>query len=340
MDKQPATPHSPSTQPGQALYGQVANGHQLEMAPGLSTSCPHISAPVCVGISHIPKTDALPRTTGMCVPQSRRAVGVSWDSSAQLVAGGPTAPALPPHGAALTHGWLPVPPSRPQRLATQPNTKLQGGKRANQSAGGGHTLPPQTFMPKCLHPWDHQPLVTGAVMAPACAASPVPDCWHQAGTGGAAPPGGFALHPAPGCWQGCPGSLPSRLPGAGLWAGQHPGNTAGPALAPCHHLQAPGWALGAAAAPGARGSWRPQLWERRDAVHGGSLLPWTRQAPSSPVRTAGICRAALSILPPLPAAGPALLPLQAHTRTGLCHQHLWGLTLGAGFLGVSRLLAA
>lgn len=31
---------------------------------------------------------------------------------------------------------------------------------------------------------------------------------------------------------------------------------------------------------------------------------------------------------------------QTRTQTGLCHGHLWGLTLTSGFLGVSRLLAA
>jgi len=166
-----------------------------------------------------------------------------------------------------------------------PTPSYREGKGGHRGQLGGPHAPPTPMPSSCLHPRDRQPLAKSAVMAPAHATSSVPGCTgcqHWAGPGGVAPPGGFAPHWAPGQWQGCPGSLPSGLPGAAPWAGQHPGNRAGPAPAPCHHLQGLDWAPGPAAAPGARGSPRPRLQERRGSAQGkpaaetppGAWLPY------------------------------------------------------------------
>lgn len=285
---------------------------------------------------------------------SRRARGQWGPPGAALPSlegrrGGATAPALPPHGAALTRWWLPTPPGWLQHLALHPNTKLQERKGAKQSAGGATRTPPTPS--SRLHPWDRQPMAKRAVSAPAHITSSVPgcpgcQCW--AGLGGAAPPGGFVPHRVLGWWQGCPRSLPSRMPGAAPWAGQHLGTTAGPAPPPCHHLRALDQALGLAAAPRARGSPRPQLQEGEEAPHGGRLrLPAEHPCSCGPSRRPAPLPTPLGhAVLPSPSSCPCLqlalvlLWPQTRTQTGLCLRHSWGLTLGAGFLGVFRLLAA
>lgn len=127
-------------------------GQQMATSWAWPLAWPH-PAPACVGLSHIPRADTLPRAAGMHVPWGR---GTARAPGATLPSQGGMDPVLPPHGAALTCCRLPVPPSWPQHLAAHPNTELQGGKGPQWSAAGGHMHPTPLSR---LHPRDPQPLV-------------------------------------------------------------------------------------------------------------------------------------------------------------------------------------
>lgn len=201
-------------------------------------SCTHIPGPAHVGWSHVPRAACDVHAAGQ---GSGGALG--WHCPAgresRLSCHPPQAYTYPLMASHVSH-LASAPGSAPQHEAVG----VEG-----QSTQLGVTCSPPIKLPS---PTDCQLQARRAVAA---ATSFVPGCQHWAGPGRVAPLWGFAPHWGLGQWQGCPGYLPSRLPGTA------PG--AGPAAGPHHHPQALDWTLGLAAAPGAQGSLKPQLWMRR-----------------------------------------------------------------------------
>lgn len=282
-----------------------------------------------MGLSHVPRTDVLPCTAGTRIPQGKGAVGAPWGSTAQLGGEergghGPSAPSswgctyllVAPHTS-----WLaPAPGFAPQHQAA-------GKERCKAVSWGGHTHPPHPIKPPSpmgppahgeegsVGPSPYHQFCTWLPWLPAlgwpgggCSTRwlcPPPGSWVVAGLPTLSSfqdawccPLGWAA-PGDHSWPRSTSLPPSSGSGPGSGAGCSSTSTRVPETT---------------AAGGRRGS----AWGKAAAAGRASLLLRPQQAPGSPAHTFGTCRAALSILLPLPAARPgAALAPDTHSDRAL-----------------------